>query len=410
MRLRSTLLAIFFVQGSGLCADNVEPGINESVTNSQSLSAYLNLIMEMEAKYGAYNPELIQVFVKKGHWHHEQVDYLAAAESYRSALHISKVNKGLHNFAQIELAELLSHALIALEDWQSLDDNLQYLLWLYRRNFTGEDDRLLAMIERVTNWYMQAYKLHRGGEAVSYLLKADELIEETTRRVAKYNGKYSQQLINLLQRTATINYQIANDIEDTYIMSYSVIQDVMMKNKRATPYFNEAGVRDFYFDQSFYKGKRAFDRILEIHKRTLPDSAVEYAKTLVYQGDYYLSLGRKWHAMGNYEKAHKMLQIYSVASEHVASLFGQPRQVEPFIIPGKEIVEIGQQQYIDAQFDVLSTGWPSHIRIVARKPKDNDQLRTRGKYAIASTRFRPRFEQGEPVNTEDVTLRYIFRH
>ena len=84
--------------------------------------------MEMEAKYGAYNPELIQVFVKKGHWHHEQVDYLAAAETYRSALHISKVNKGLHNFAQIELAELLSHALIALEDWQSLDDNLQYLL------------------------------------------------------------------------------------------------------------------------------------------------------------------------------------------------------------------------------------------------------------------------------------------
>ena len=168
--------------------------------------------------------------------------------------------------------------------------------------------------------------------------------------------------------------------------------------------------RDFYFDQSFYKGKRAFDRILEIHKRTLPDSAVEYAKTLVYQGDYYLSLGRKWHAMGNYEKAHKMLQIYSVASEHVASLFGQPRQVQPFIIPGKEIVEIGQQQYIDAQFDVLSTGWPSHIRIVASKPKDNDQLKKRGKYAIASTRFRPRFEQGEPVNTEDVTLRYFFRH
>jgi len=56
--------------------------------------------MEMEAKYGAYNPESIQVF-----------------ESYRSGLHISKVNKGQHNFAQIELAELLSHALIALEDW-----------------------------------------------------------------------------------------------------------------------------------------------------------------------------------------------------------------------------------------------------------------------------------------------------
>ena len=62
MRLRGTLFAIlFFVQGSGLCADNPEPDINESVANSQSLSAYLNLIMEMEAKCGAYNPELIQV-------------------------------------------------------------------------------------------------------------------------------------------------------------------------------------------------------------------------------------------------------------------------------------------------------------------------------------------------------------
>ena len=60
----------------------------------------------------------------------------------------------------------------------------------------------------------------------------------------------------------------------------------MIPHGRGSPYVNEAGVREYYAYQSFYKGKRALTRIIETYEKTLPDGIMDYARALVFMGDW----------------------------------------------------------------------------------------------------------------------------
>ena len=166
---------------------------------------------------------------------------------------------------------------------------------------------------------------------------------------------------------------------------------------------------DQYFDQSFYKGKQSLNRIIDIYREGLPGSAVRYAQALVYQGDFYLALSRKWNAMNNYKKAYSVLIEHSVNVKEVKVIFGEPRRLTPFNIPHKESQVLAEARYVEASFNVPKDGWPRDIKIVGTNPEDSHELRTQGRHAIASTRYRPRFEHGKPVTTERVSMRYVFR-
>ncbi len=390
-------------------ADGKDQMQASSSADIKSLHYYQEKISTLESQQGAYHSELSKTLVEMGQWYRTQGDHLKAVGAFERALHISKVNKGMHNPAQVEFVELLIESFSTLRDWQSLGDNLHYLLWIHRRNYNAEDDRLVSMMERVGQWYAQAYHLHNGGEAVSYLVKADDLFDEAAVIIESQHGPQSRQLINILHSTAMINYRIANDVDDVFRMSHRDIREAMIPNKRASPYMHEAEVRTFYFNQSFHKGVRSLERIIDIYEGKLPESLVEYAQALVYQGDYYLSLKRKWNAMSNYNKAYAVLLQQGADSTDIRTIFGEPRQVEPFNIPGKEIMVVEQDRYVDAMFDVPGNGWPRNIRIIATSPEDNSELVIRGKHAVAATRFRPRFTNGKPMNTEGVSLRYFFR-
>ena len=404
------LLLCFSLPHGELFAANEADQSVDSLSSSRSLQKHREIISRLESQHGAYHPELGEALQDMGQWYRSQGYYLKGAEAFEKALHISKVNKGMHNLDQVELVEIIVESYSALQDWHSLENKLHYLLWIHRRNYNADDDRLVSMMERVGQWYMQAYLLHRGGEAVSYLVKADNLFEEAAGIIVSQYGEQSRQLVNVLHSTATINYHIANDVNDIFKMSHRDIREAMISNKRGSPYMNEVAVRAYYFDQSFYRGKRSLTRIIDIYKNNLPESAIEYAQALVYQGDFYLALNRKWNAMSNYKKAYGILVEHDADSEDIISIFGEPRQVEPFNIPGKELASIDQSRYIDAMFDVPSNGWPRDIRIIATRPEDNNELMIRGKHVVAATRYRPRFENGKPVNTEGVSLRYVFRN
>lgn len=406
-----SVLFLFLVAGGAFAQDGVSQA-DESlhvITPAESLQQYQDTISKLESEQGAYHPALRQALLALGLWHRDQGDNLQAVEAFEKALHIAKVNAGLHDPAQVEIVELLIDSYSQLQDWRGLDKNLNYLLWLSRRNYNNDDDRLVAIIERVARWYMQAYQLYSGGEAVSSLVKADDLYDEAARIIEKQYGQHAKQLINVLHATATINYQIASDVDDVFRMSHRDIRAAMIPNRRPTPYLNEVAVRAFYFEQSFYKGKHSLDLIINIYKDELPEATLDYAQALVYQGDFYLSLNRKWNAMRNYEKAYATLVEGKAGSEDIKTIFGAPRRVEPFAIPGREIAAVDESRYIDAMFDVPGNGWPKDIRIIATHPEDSTELRTRGRHAVSATRYRPRFEEGKPVSTAGVSLRYVFR-
>jgi len=64
--------------------------------------------------------------------------------------------------------------------------------------------------------------------------------------------------------------------------------------------------------------------------------------------------------------------------------------------------------YVLASFDVSPSGKARNIEIIESSPEDNVLYKRRAKRSIANTKFRPRYEDGKPVLTTGVSLRYVF--
>ncbi|MFT7461328.1 MAG: tetratricopeptide (TPR) repeat protein, partial [Planctomycetota bacterium] len=119
----SFVLSLFLFTGD-VVAEDGENKIFEDSLSSQSLQEHQAEIARLESEKGAYHPALRGALINSGEWYRSQGDYVKATDVYERALHISKVDKGMHNPAQIELVELLVESYSALQDWQSLDNNL----------------------------------------------------------------------------------------------------------------------------------------------------------------------------------------------------------------------------------------------------------------------------------------------
>ena len=91
-------------------------------------------------------------------------------------------------------------------------------------------------------------------------------------------------------------------------------------------------------------------------------------------------------------------------------LFGQPRSLPAIKLSTQNRDELIPEDpfFVLASFDVSPSGKAQNIRILDSKPKDNVSYLRRAKRSIASTKFRPRYENGEPVKTTGVNLRYVF--
>jgi tetratricopeptide (TPR) repeat protein len=400
---------ILLYQVESESAENTRNASESTYQLSETLFEYNETISELESKHGVYHPSIRSVLIELGQFHEQQENYIKAAQAYERALHISKVNEGVHDSVQIEVVELLVNTYSKLGSWSDLEKNMEYMLWLHRRNHSKNDEGLVSMIKRLANWYRQAYEYHSVGKAVSYLIKADDLFDEASKLSAKEYSQTSPELIDILHSSAMTNYQIAFEVEDSFRMSHRDIREAMIPNKRPNPYLNEIAVRKYYFEQSFHKGKRSLGKIIAAYKAELPDSIFEYAQALVYQGDYYLSLNKKWNAMSNYKKAYSVLNENQSNSLYIEKLFGQARRVEPFRVESIKEGESDNGFYADVIFDVPSNGWPTNIRVIRTYPSNNAKLIGRGRHAVSALRYGPRFEAGKAIDSEGISLRYYFK-
>ena len=90
---------------------------------------------------------------------------------------------------------------------------------------------------------------------------------------------------DILYKVAVINHHVAEDVQDP-MLSHREIREAMIPHGRTTPFINETAVRQYYADQSFYKGKRSLKRIVDDYEANLPDTITEYARALVFMGDW----------------------------------------------------------------------------------------------------------------------------
>ena len=174
------------------------------------------------------------------------------------------------------------------------------------------------------------------------------------------------------------------------MLSHREIREAMLPHGRITPYVNEAAVREYYAQQSFYKGKRSLQRIVKTYEATLPAGIIDYARALVFMGDWLTVQRRVLEGARKYRQAWAALAEYGAAPAEVEELFGAPQPIEQLPVPGDAEIQAGADSYYaDALLDVPETGWPTNIRIQAIHPPDETTLVRRARRGIAATPLPP---------------------
>ena len=391
------------------------PGIYLPVSHTQeqpappSIARYESRIADLEAAQGPHAEELIEARRSLGLLLQQAGEHGRAVAALQQALQSVRVNEGLYSMNQIPILEAIidSHAALGARD--ELRRNYEYLFWVYSRAHAGDRNAgLVPVIKKVGQWYFDLYNFSPPNTTVEPLIAADDLYEKAL-RILPEDGP-PRERADILYKVAVINHHVAEDVQDP-MLSHREIREAMIPHGRTTPFINETAVRQYYADQSFYKGKRSLNRIVETYEKTLPDTITEYVRALVFMGDWLTVQRRVIEGSRMYRTAWTALAEHDAPPALAEELFGEPQPIEQLPIPGEQEPEAGADSYYaDALLDVPESGWPRNIRIQSIHPPEETTLLKRAERGIAATRYRPRYRDGQPVATTDVPLRFIFKH
>lgn len=391
-------------------ATEAAPAVQQNSVRRQALLAEL----EAAQAQGAYAEQTVEPLFNLGLLHQRQGRHEEAVVAFTRALQTLRVHSGLHNMNQEPLVEAIIASNQALGDQNALRKNYDYLYWLHRRNVGADPASLIPIVRRIAQWHMALYHAAPPGTAVAPLVAADVLHDKA---LALLPGDApSAARIAVLYEAALVNYHLAQAVLD-HRLSHRALREAMLPHGRGSPYLNETAVRQYYSDQSFFKGKRALQEIVAFYEQDMPATRAEYAQALIFMGDWFTALRRLWDGARLYQRAWAVLEDDKALLDR---LFGAPQPIAPPRFPNEG--SIGPvagpgpaaaggappvaSACIDAVLDIPANGWPEKIRLRAVYPPDKTARRERDEYAIAATRHRPRFQAGRPVATRDVALRY----
>ena len=373
-----------------------------------TIARYKAEVAELQAAGGPHAEQLIEVRHSLGMLQQQAGDHRQALASLQGALQAVRINDGLYSMSQVAILEAIIDSNVALGARDELRRNYEYLFWLYQRNYGDGDAGLLPVINRVGQWYFDLYNFSPPNTTVEPLIAADDLYAKAL-KILPEDGPPGDR-VDILYKVAVINHHVAEDVLDP-MLSHREIREAMLPHGRITPYVNEAAVREYYAQQSFYKGKRSLQRIVKTYEATLPAGIMDYARALVFMGDWLTVQRRVLEGARKYKQAWAALAEHGAGPAEVEKLFGAPQPIEQLPVPGDAELQAGADSYYaDALLDVPETGWPTNIRIQAIHPPDETTLVRRARRGIAATRYRPRYRDGQPVATTDVPLRFVFKH
>ena len=403
------------------------------VNLTRSIAEYEREIQAREAEYGVYDPATGEFLLSVGLVYQNDGKHDEAVDAFARALQIKRVNEGLYSTGQLLILEQLIKSNIAGANWEEVDRNYQQLLWINKRNYDAGDPRLLPVVDTVGRWKLKAYKEDLlDSSAISTIGESEKLFRDTIIILERQYGENDPRLINPLYGRALTNYQyaieVANTPQDEFHGAGSPTRTQVMCRTVPTAnggarricntirvpdpsyYASQSSSKDFALGQRIVAVGKALRHIVQIHE-TNPDLPRDsHAKALVHLGDWNLLRGKKTTAHKNYKSAYQLLADTGEHQEVIEELFGKPQNLPALRLPLPEIDDKLEQEKttsVLASFDVSSTGRAKNVQILESEPPDATSARRKAKKTIRGRIYRPRFENGEPVNTVGNKIRIV---
>jgi len=361
--------------------------------------AFLEAIQDIETEHGAYAAELSEQMLSLGLALQQQERHGEALDVLKRGVHLARINNGLYSVEQIPLLEAQIQSYMALGEYSEADDRQSYLYRVQVRSLSSSEERVAALL-RQADWQYRAYHLSMGMQGLGRLTTMWELYAQALNEIIDEDGSKSPRLLDPLQGMLRTQYLIAanqdpnanNNVAMAFSSDYSAQQ--------------EASRFYAYRSQIYEKGRSVIVSIYDIHKTAHGAGSPQAAEAVAQLGDWALWNGKEDEADEVYQILLTELGASDAAKAVEARIFD-----EPMPLPDVDGIRPLPQTRSAKPGDILlEFGVSAEGRVTDLVRQDGNADRDDQAYRLMrelrKTIFRPRYEAGQPVETEKLVRAY----
>ena len=402
------------------------PFISNDLDINLILENHRSAIEQKETEVGPYDPGLSELIFSLGKTLQTSQRYDEAISTYKRSLYLKRINNGIYSLSQEPILRGMIESHIQQGQILEASENYNQLLWIHVKTYDENDARLIPLFEEIGQWHLSNY-IQTGQREDHYQLNtAYELYSRAIELSTQHYGQYNLELIYLLKNIAITSYY--QTLHQRHYPEYAELGASVPFGYRAMGSSGDSLLRR----SSYYLyGNSAHNRILEVLENNPGITATDKAIAHADLGDWHMLYGRYQLAVNAYQQAHKMMDGEARQKEVISALFGTPAML-PKIERRKAINSSPSnnphpnsssapertnsirnnsavifENYVNLSVDVTERGAATNLQIQEVHPEGASEFEYRAKRTIRSQIFRPRFENGLPVTTNEFPVRVL---
>jgi tetratricopeptide (TPR) repeat protein len=323
----------------------------------------------------------------------ESKRYALAIPAYERAISLSRRSEGLFSEEQLPLLDGYATALTETGQLQAALQAMSYGLRIADRRFGPEDPRSLQRIEQLGRWYTR----------VGYYEGARQTLRSAVRIIEKKSGESSPELVGPLTAIAE-SYR--RQLLDPAAMSNS------SEDADRNSVFHESGSSPSLTRMPGLlasEGERALERAVAIVDGQPTPDPVQVANVRVQMGDWYQTRLQHERALPHYKLAWQAAGRVPVGGDKSLRdlLFARPVLLHYY--PSSEWDRYARRppdQIVARTVEIeLTVSTEGSVRARKLLTNEGDERMAEEALEAADTaRYRPRFIDGAPAETNDVRL------
>ena len=378
-----------------------EPQTDESMFGSEvdeaaakvTLGEYLDAINiveleidKIERRSNRYNIELAEPLVVLGDALVGVGDFPGAFGAYDRALHITRVNRGLHHPSQVDIVYREAELHAASGDPERANTRHEYAYNLLLRTFGRSDPALLPGLFALADWYLTNYNI----------FSARALYRHAVYVSTKADDDDDAAMIRALRGIA------ASYLSERFPPYHEPRTQALGSSG---PYTGRT--RSIGSINSFANGERALIEVVRVVHAQEDATNEARAAAILELGDWFLMFEKHQRATTLYRRAWELL---STNESLLAETFHSPTPLYLPLPTGPERSrkDVGEAKngVIEMSLQINEEGAVSEIDMLRSEPKDliDDEVRR----AVRRARYRPAFDGQDPLASDGVLVSHSF--
>ena len=346
------------------------------------------VIGAIELRANRYHPALAEPLLVLGDALADVGDTEGAFGAYGRALHVARVNHGLHHPGQVDAVYRQARLLARQGDHAAANGRHEYAYGVLLRSYGGDHPALLPGLFALADWYMQRFNI----------FSARDLYEHAATVAGAHLDAGHPARVRALRSVAA-----------TY------------RNERFPPFYvrrNERGTLGSYpgFQyrasgsqsvNSFARGERALIEVVNIVQERGDAPPAVLAQAMLELADWFQMFEKYRRATSLY---HRVWELMAGDPQLRARTFAAPT---PLYLPlpkppGKPAgsVAAAREGVVELAIDVDERGFASGLTTLRSEPEDLMDFRVRR--AVRRARYRPAFDGETSRPSTDVRVTHTF--